>query len=69
MVGIRAPELVRGIWPMAGPFDSVSCRNLPMHLGATHRYALLARDGMLIRDPTEHFGTAHPLFASRTNSV
>lgn len=69
MAGVHAPDLDREIWPIVGPFDSVSCRKVLMYLEANHRYAVPARDGMLTRDPVEYFGTVHPLFASRTNSV
>lgn len=54
-----------------GPFDVIFCRNVLMYLEASYRYSvverlasLLAPDGLLILDPTEHLGKAGHFFAS-----
>jgi chemotaxis protein methyltransferase CheR len=53
-----------------GPFDLIFCRNVLMYLEASYRYSvverlasLLAPDGLLILDPTEHLGKAGHFFA------
>lgn len=75
-VEVRGLNLTDLVWPIAGPFDVVFCRNVLMYLEANHRYAVLERiasvlapDGMLIIDPTEHLGKAGHLFAPGTNGV
>ncbi|MEI7935327.1 MAG: CheR family methyltransferase [Verrucomicrobiota bacterium] len=69
LVEFRALNLAEVIWPVEGPFDVIFCRNVLMYLEACHRYAvferlasLLASDGLLILDPTEHLGKAGHLF-------
>ena len=76
LVEYRGLNLADLVWPIAGPFDVVFCRNVLMYLEANHRYAVLERmasvlapDGMLILDPTEHLGKADHLFAPGTNGV
>lgn len=76
LVEYRRLNLTDLVWPPAGPFDVVFCRNVLMYLEANHRYAVLERvasvlvpDGMLILDPTEHLGKADHLFAPGTNGV
>jgi chemotaxis protein methyltransferase CheR len=63
-------------WPLEGPFDVVFCRNVLMYLEACHRYAVLERmasvlapDGILILDPTEHLGKAAHLFAHGADGI
>ena len=53
-----------------GPFDVIFCRNVMMYFEASYRYSvaehlasLLAPDGLLILDPTEHLGKASHFFA------
>ena len=53
-----------------GPFDVIFCRNVMMYFEASYRYSvaerlasLLAPDGLLILDPTEHLGKAGHFFA------
>jgi chemotaxis protein methyltransferase CheR len=69
LVEFRALNLADVVWPVEGPFDVIFCRNVLMYLEACHRYAvlerlasLLAPDGLLILDPTEHLGKAGHLF-------
>ena len=69
LVEFRALNLADVMWPVEGPFDVIFCRNVMMYLEAGHRYAvverlasLLAPDGLLILDPTEHLGKAGHLF-------
>ena len=76
LVEYRRLNLTDLVWPPAGPFDVVFCRNVLMYLEANHRYAVLERvasvlapDGMLILDPTEHLGKADHLFAPGTNGI
>lgn len=76
LVAFRGLNLTDLVWPIAGPFDVVFCRNVLMYLEANHRYAVLERmasvlapDGILILDPTEHLGKAAHLFAPGTNGV
>ena len=64
------------LWPVEGPFDVVFCRNVLMYLEACHRYAVverlasvLAPDGLLILDPTEHLGKAGHLFTPGADGV
>ena len=58
-------------WPVEGPFDVIFCRNALMYLETSHRHAalehiaaLLAPDGLLLLDPSEHLGKAAHLFKS-----
>jgi chemotaxis protein methyltransferase CheR len=69
LVEFRALNLVDPVWPIEGQFDVIFCRNVLMYLGARHRHAvlermasLLAPDGLLMLDPTEHPGQAGHLF-------
>ena len=57
-------------------FDFIFCRNVLMYLEACHRYAvvaglasLVAPDGLLILDPTEHLGKAGHLFTPGADAV
>lgn len=63
-------------WTVEGAFDVVFCRNVLMYLEACHRYAvlerlasLLAPDGLLMIDPTEHLGKARHLFTADADAV
>jgi len=74
--GISRFEPDRSAWPLEGPFDVVFCRNVLMYLEACHRYAVLERiasvlapEGILILDPTEHLGKAGHLFAHRADGI
>jgi chemotaxis protein methyltransferase CheR len=56
-------NVVERSWPVEGPFDVIFCRNVLMYLEACLRQAvlermasLLAQDGLLMLDPTEHPG-------------
>ena len=76
LVEFRALNLTDVSWPFSGPFDVVFCRNVLLYLEAGHRYSvleriasLLAPDGLLMLDPTEHLGTAGHLFVTRSNGV
>jgi chemotaxis protein methyltransferase CheR len=76
LVAFRGLNLTDVVWPFAGRFDVVLCRNVLMYLDASHRYAvleriasLLAPGGLLFLDPTEHLGKAGHLFAGGTNGV
>jgi len=69
LVEFRTLNLTSVDWSLAGPFDVILCRNVLMYLEACHRYAvlermasLLAPDGLLMLDPTEHLGKAAHLF-------
>jgi len=67
LVEFRTVNLADVSWPVTGPFDVIFCRNVLMYFDGCHRYAvlermasLLAPDGLLLLDPTEHLGnTAH----------
>jgi chemotaxis protein methyltransferase CheR len=76
LVEFRVVNLTDAAWPLDGPFDVVFCRNVLMYLEACHRYAVLERmasvlapDGILILDPTEHLGKAGHLFAHRDDGI
>jgi chemotaxis protein methyltransferase CheR len=76
LVEFRTLNLADVIWPVNGPFDVIFCRNVLMYLEACHRYAvverlaaLLAPDGLLILDPTEHLGKAGHLFTQEADAV
>jgi chemotaxis protein methyltransferase CheR len=76
LVEFRVLNLTDSAWPLVGPFDVVFCRNVLMYLEARHRYAVLERmasvlapDGVLILDPTEHVGKAGHLFAHRADGT
>ena len=76
LVEFRALNLVGAAWPVEGPFDVIFCRNVLMYLETCHRYAvlerlasLLAPDGLLMIDPTEHLGKAGHLFTPDADAV
>jgi chemotaxis protein methyltransferase CheR len=76
LVEFRLVNLAEVVWPIDGPFDVIFCRNVLMYLEAGHRHGalvrvatLLAPEGLLILDPTEHVGNAEPLFASRGDGI
>ena len=76
LVEFRGLNLAGVIWPVEGPFDVIFCRNVLMYLGSGHRYAvlerlasLLAPEGVLLLDPTEHLGNAGHLFTPGAGGV
>jgi chemotaxis protein methyltransferase CheR len=76
LVEFRALNLAEVAWAVEGPFDVIFCRNVLMYLEACHRYAvlerlasLLAPEGLLMLDPTEHPGRAGHLFAGGSDGV
>lgn len=76
LVEFRVLNLNDLVWPDEGPFDVVFCRNVLMYLDASHRYSVLERlasvlapDGILMLDPTEHTGKADHWFTRGTNGV
>ena len=76
LIGFRALNLAGRTWPIEAPFDVIFCRNVLLYLEACHRYAVverlasvLAPDGLLILDPTEHLGQAGHLFAPGADGV
>jgi chemotaxis protein methyltransferase CheR len=76
-VEFDALNLVEAAWlNLEGPFDVIFCRNVLMYLEASYRYSvverlasLLAPDGLLILDPTEHLGKAGLFFGPGTEGV
>jgi chemotaxis protein methyltransferase CheR len=76
LVEFRTLNLVREAWPMEGPFDVILCRNVLMYLESRCRRAVLVRmasllapDGLLLIDPTEHLGEAGKLFIPDSDAV
>jgi len=77
LVEFAALNLVDVVWlNIEGPFDVIFCRNVLMYLEASYRYSvvermasLLAPDGLLILDPTEHLGRAGHFFARAAGGV
>ena len=76
LVEFRALNLVKTTWPIEGPFDVILCRNVLMYLEADCRGAvlermagLLAPDGLLIQDPSEHLGAAAHLFTPKGDAT
>ena len=80
MVTFECLNLVEDTYPSltnnTNALDLIFCRNVLMYLNAEHRYAVLERmasvlapDGMLILDPTEHLGKAAHLFGPGKNGV
>ena len=76
LVEFRALNLTDAVCPLAGPFDVIFCRNVLIYLEAAYRYSvleriasLLAPDGLLFLDPTEHLGNAEHLFSAETEGV
>jgi chemotaxis protein methyltransferase CheR len=69
-------NVVERSWPVEGPFDVIFCRNVLMYLEACLRQAvlermasLLAQDGLLMLDPTEHPGPAGSWFRPVADGV
>lgn len=65
LVQFRQLNLIASDWDIGGPFDVIFCRNVLMYLTASHRHTVLERltsvlapDGLLMLDPTEHPGKA-----------
>ena len=76
LVEFRTLNLIGKAWKVEGPFDVIFCRNVLMYLESRHRCAvlerlaaLLAPDGLLMIDPTEHLGKAGPLFTPVADAV
>jgi chemotaxis protein methyltransferase CheR len=76
MVQLRALNLAHVSWALESPFDVIFCRNVLMYLEESHRYAvlermasLLAPDGLLILDPSEHPGRASHLFNLESDAI
>jgi chemotaxis protein methyltransferase CheR len=77
LVEFGALNLVDVAWlNIEGPFDVIFCRNVLMYLEASYRYSvverlasLLAPDGLLILDPTEHLGKAGHFFGPAADGV
>ena len=76
LVEFRTLNLISKAWEVKGPFDVILCRNVLMYLESRHRYAvlerltsLLAPDGLLMIDPTEHLGKAGHLFTPVADAV
>lgn len=69
LVRFQRLNLVKIDWPIAPHIDVVCCRNVLMYLSTDYRYAvleriaaLLADDGLLLLDPSEHPGSAAIFF-------
>jgi chemotaxis protein methyltransferase CheR len=69
-------NLASDVWSVGGPFDVIFCRNVLMYLEECHRYSvlermasLLAPDGVLILDPSEHPGRASHLFNRELDAI
>jgi len=76
LVECRTLNLISKAWKIEGPFDVIFCRNVLMYLESRHRCAvlerlaaLLAADGLLMIDPTEHLGKAGHLFTPVADAV
>jgi chemotaxis protein methyltransferase CheR len=76
LVEFREINLTNVSWDVEGPFDVILCRNVLMYLEVCHRYAvlerlasLLALDGLLMLDPSEHLGKAAHLFTPDANGA
>jgi len=76
LVDFRPLNLIDPVWRIEGQFDVIFCRNVLMYLEADCRYSvlerlasLLAPDGLLLLDPTEHLGRAGHLFLPRPGGV
>ena len=76
LVEFHTLNLVREAWPAEGPFDVIFCRNVLMYLESRCRRAVLVRmasllapDGLLMIDPTEHLGDAGHLFIPQADAV
>lgn len=69
-------NLIDLAWPVTAPLDAVLCRNVLMYLRPDHRYAILERiasllapDGLLLLDPSEHLGPAALFFTPGSAGV
>lgn len=76
LVEFRPLNLVDAAWPVTGPFDVIFCRNVLMYFEAAHRYAVLERmasvladDGLLLLDPSEHPGNAGHWFTHGARGI
>jgi chemotaxis protein methyltransferase CheR len=76
LVEFRSLSLTSSAWPIQAPIDVIFCRNVLMYLDPNHREAviprltaMLATDGILILDPTEHLGRASHDFFQETQGV
>lgn len=76
LVEFRAFNLMDGFWPIEGPFDVIFCRNVLMYLETGCRRTvlermafLLAPEGLLLLDPTEHPGPAGYWFSPIASGV
>jgi chemotaxis protein methyltransferase CheR len=76
LVTFHALNLADAVWPVEGPLDVIFCRNVLMYLEACHRYAvleriasLLAPEGLLFLDPTEHLGDAAHWFSPEADGL
>src|ERR1035438_8840299 len=76
LVEFRTLNLIGKEWKVEGTFDVIFCRNVLMYLESRHRCAvlerlasLLAPDGLLMIDPTEHLGKAGHLFTQVADAV
>ena len=76
LVEFREVNLVNPTWPVIGHFEVIFCRNVLMYLGAAQRDAvltglasMLAPDGLLMLDPTEHLGKSEQLFTPGDSGV
>jgi chemotaxis protein methyltransferase CheR len=76
LVEFRPLNLISTAWWIEGPFDVIFCRNVLMYLENRHRHvvlerlaSLLAPDGLLMIDPTEHLGKAGHLFTTVADAV
>jgi chemotaxis protein methyltransferase CheR len=76
LIRFRALNLTDTEWSLSQTYDVVFCRNVLMYLHPEHRYAVLerivsvmARDGVLFLDPSEHLGRAAHWFESGTRGM
>lgn len=76
LVEFRPLNLVEAEWAVPGSFDVIFCRNVLMYLEAAHRYAVLERmasvladDGLLLLDPSEHPGNAGHWFTAGARGI
>ena len=76
LVEFHGLNLIDSVWAIEGFFDVILCRNVLMYLEGCHRYSvlerlasLLAPDGLLMLDPTEHLGRAVHFFAPGKDGV
>jgi chemotaxis protein methyltransferase CheR len=76
LVEFRPLNLIHQNWAVEAPVDVIFCRNVLMYLESGHRQivlqrmaSLLAPNGLLFIDPTEHLGKAGCLFRQESNAV